>query len=81
MGQDWGGRRQLNPDNCPKISGSQVRQHAKELNITVKRDGLGMWFYYSNNVWYTLGQTNYLALHCLERVESMIKEREENYDK
>lgn len=73
MSQDWGGRRPLNPSNCPRISGKQVCKEAKCYGIEVKREGLGMWWYKKNGLWYTLGQTNYLAFNFLQII---IKERD-----
>lgn len=65
MGNDWGGRRALNPDNCRKVSGDEVRSLASMLAVRVKRDGLGMWFHEKDGQWITLGQTNFLALRQL----------------
>jgi hypothetical protein len=67
--QDWGGRRPLNPDNCPHVSGEDVRKFAHSYSISVKREGYGMWWYKPrhSDSWLTLGQTNYLALSLLKR--------------
>jgi len=68
MGQDWGGRRALNPTGCPKVSGSDVRAYAAAHGFEVKREGLGMWWFKSaRHDWLTCGQTNYLALKHLKR--------------
>lgn len=74
MGQDWGGRRKLNPDDAPRVSGKQVREKAAALGIEVKNKGLygrgGMWFWKRpDGQWYTLEQTNYLAMEQLRRIE------------
>lgn len=74
MGQDWGGRRKLNPDDAPRVSGKQVRAKATSLGIEIKNEGLygrgGMWFWKRpDGKWYTLGQTNYLAIEQLSRIE------------
>lgn len=72
MGQDWGGRRPLNPPNAPKVTGNMLFQYAKEHNIKIKRDGYwwasGMWMYCDNEKWFTAGQTNYLAMETLKRL-------------
>ena len=73
MGQDWGGKRPLNPDNCLKISSKQVYERANHLGIKIKREGLGMWWYQKNDCWFTLGQTNYLAFMHLLKVGKEFK--------
>ena len=67
-GRDWGGRRKLNPDNCPHVSGKDVREYAQKHNIKIMREGLGMWFFFDGKTRYTLGQTNFLALEWLKRI-------------
>ena len=37
MGQDWGGRRKINPDGCPVITSKMVLAKAEELGIDVLR--------------------------------------------
>lgn len=75
MGQDWGGRTKLNPENCPKVAGKQVRARAKRLRLEVKREGIGMWWVKKEDgKWYTLGQTNYLAIRYLKVVHEERKE-------
>ena len=66
MGQDWGGRTKLNPENCPRVTGRQVEELADTHGIQVKREAQGMWFVFKQGQWYTLGQTNYLALKQLQ---------------
>lgn len=76
QGRDWGGRYKSNPKDCPKVSGSEVRAFAEQNGFKVKNEGLygsgGMWLVIINKIWYTLGQTNYLAL---SRLEYMVSER------
>lgn len=69
--QDWGGRRKVNPDNVPKISRKDVLSEAKKLGVEIRREGLGMWLVYieEKHNWYTLGQTNHLALENLQRFD------------
>jgi len=73
MGQDWGGRRKENPDNCPKISGKQVREKAKYLGIEVKRNGYENWWYKNNGQWYTGGTTNYICWKLLDEIFEELK--------
>lgn len=78
MGQDWGGRRRLNPENCPTITRSMVILRAAELGIKVRRGHIlsehafqnserGTWWAYSydKKQWLTIGDTNFLALSWL----------------
>lgn len=69
MGNDWGGRRKLNPDNAARVTRQQVLKYAADHRIEVKRDGLGsgMWFFKRGPVWCTLGQTNYIALRWMQK--------------
>lgn len=73
MGQDWGGRRPLNPEGCPKVTADQVRSRAKRLGIEVKREGKGMWWFKKESQWYTLGMTNFLAIRFLKVVHKQRK--------
>ena len=66
--QDWGGRRKLNPDNAPRVSRQDILGFAQQHAIVVRREGLGMWFRLDGSTWYTIGQTNYLAMECLRRL-------------
>ena len=66
--QDWGGRRKANPDNAPRVTRQQVIDMAYRHDIEIKRASLGMWFYKNDCTWYTLGQTNYLALRQLRQM-------------
>ncbi len=74
MGQDWGGRRKANPENCPKVTHQMVLDLAKEKGIEVKRgdffgydrhfvgsDKAMWWAMFPNGEWRTIGMTNYLA--------------------
>lgn len=66
--QDWGGRRKLNPDDAPRVDREDVRKFAHSYSISVKREGLGMWWRMDvNGKWWTLGMTNYLALKEIKR--------------
>lgn len=58
------GRKALNPPDCVKVTSQQVLDKATELGLSLKREGIGMWFVWEEKKqqWYTLGQTNYLAL-------------------
>jgi hypothetical protein len=69
MGQDWGGRRKVNPDNIKRVTRKSVLDFAKKLDIEVMREGQGMWLYKKNDIWYTLGQTNYIAIQTLTKLE------------
>jgi hypothetical protein len=83
MGQDWGGRRKVNPENCPKVTNKEVEAKAKELNLTIQLGDFsridhefmyspqGMWWYQNpmDKRWYTIGMTNYLALCFLQQIE------------
>ena len=78
MGQDWGGRRKENPPNAPRITSCEVTEFAQQNDIETRREGLGMWFYLKDSIWYTLGQTNYLALtHLTRLILDRLNEREE----
>ena len=66
--QDWGGRRKANPDNAPRVTRQEVIDLANNCDIEIKRAGLGIWFFKSEGTWYTLGQTNYLALRQLRQL-------------
>ena len=70
MGQDWGGRRASNPAGIPRITARQVVKCAAEHGLVVKREGPGwsMWFVLRNGNWITLGDTNYLAIQQLKRL-------------
>lgn len=81
MGRDWGGRRAPNPDNCPKVSGQDVRKRAEEIGLESKRDGLGMWFFKRGGEWYTLGQTNFLALNYLDHMDECALWERASYDR
>jgi hypothetical protein len=74
MGQDWGGRKRLNPENCAKITYKDVLEIAKQLSIEIKRGSYsrydnnfiaskrGTWWIMKNDGdWMTIGDTNYLA--------------------
>lgn len=70
MGQDWGGRRPLNPPDACKVTRKQVEEFAYQHSIKIKREGRGMWFYYDaeKGGWYTAGMTNYIAIHALNKI-------------
>lgn len=69
-GRDWGGRRPLNPPDCPRVDAADVHALALRLGLELKRDGRGMWFYRRpGKGWRTLGMTNFLALEFLQRLE------------
>lgn len=84
MGQDWGGRRRENPENCPKVSQKDVITLAQALNIKVFRGGFfangeaynephGTWWYKDyQGTWRTLGTTNYLAVMHLNGLKAEI---------
>ena len=68
MGNDWGGRKKLNPENAPRVSAKQVRHLASSIGVDVRRDGCGgAWWFYDGQ-WLTLGQTNYLAMVRLQEM-------------
>lgn len=70
MGQDWGGRRPMNPPNCPKVTRKQVLKFAENINVTIWREGYGMWWFMRDDgASVTLGQTNYIALEYLKRMK------------
>ncbi|MFA5036422.1 MAG: hypothetical protein WC479_04530 [Candidatus Izemoplasmatales bacterium] len=91
MGQDWGGRRKVNPENCPKVTDKEVEAKAKELVLEVQRGDFsrrdhgfmhspqGTWWYRNpiDNKWYTIGATNYWALHFLCNIEEARKQASE----
>lgn len=78
MGQDWGGRKKLNPEDCPKVTSQQVAALAQDAGVEIFRGGFladgssyqephGTWWYKDREgTWRTLGMTNYLAI-CLIR--------------
>lgn len=74
MGQDWGGRRALNPPNVPRVSYRDVLAYAESHNMEVKREGYiwasGMWSgrIKGSSIWRTIGQTNYLALTHMQDI-------------
>lgn len=79
MGNDWGGRRKINPDDCPKVTGETVRTKAAMLNVFVRRGDFiginfhpsdrGIWWYLENGKWLILGATNYVAFSNLTFME------------
>ena len=86
MGQDWGGRRKSNPDNCPKITKKMVYDLASELGIEIRRGDYfhdlsfyhsdrGTWWIYNIEFkWVTMGDTNYWAYCNLLKIkEKQIK--------
>lgn len=79
MGNDWGGRRAVNPPDAPRVTADQVREVAELAGVEVKRDGAGWtqwWVLRPGDVWRTLGATtNYLALQELQRLAVNVKER------
>jgi hypothetical protein len=90
MGQDWGGRHKVNPENCPKVTDRMVSAKAVELGLKVQRGDFSridhkfmygsqsVWWYQNpiDNKWYTIGATNYWALHFLFRIEESRKQAE-----
>lgn len=78
MGQDWGGRKPLNPLDCPKVTAKQVIAKAQDYGIEIFRGGFfsdgssypssqGPWWYKDRQGnWLVLQNTNYLALTALE---------------
>ncbi len=91
MGQDWGGRHKVNPENCPEVTQEEIITKALELDLKVKRGDFsrvdhkfvqgtqGVWWYQNpiNNKWYTIGETNYWALYFLSNIEAARKQSEE----
>jgi hypothetical protein len=89
MGQDWGGRRKQNPENCPVVTVKQVTDKALSMSVEVKRGDFhgskndrwfgecdhGTWWYLNklNGMWYTIGDTNYLALCELSKIDKLSK--------
>jgi hypothetical protein len=79
MGQDWGGRRRMNPEGCPKVTAEDVLAKAAVMGVEVKRGGwfkstgsfyhsaYGTWWI-KEDVWRQIGGTNFLALQYLERI-------------
>lgn len=72
MGNDWGGRRKMNPEGCPKVTRQDVLDYAKSKGVEVWNDGdygaRGTWWQKDENgVSLTLGITNYIALQTLKR--------------
>jgi len=61
------GRTPLNPQNCPRVTHKNVLKIANLLGVLVRREGKGMWFRRNppQETWFTLGQTNYIALSQL----------------
>lgn len=76
MGHDWGGRKRENPLGCPRVSRTQVEALALSLGLSVRREGLGMWLVKRGEQWFTLGQTNYVALENLRRQYPATREEE-----
>lgn len=80
MGQDWGGRRPLNPPDAPKVTKQDVETAAKEAGLQVFRGGFfhdkttyqsdraTWWVLADNGQWYTLGDTNYIALTSIQEI-------------
>lgn len=67
-GQDWGGRRKVNPSGAPRVTRNDVLRFAQENGLTVRRDGLSNWWLLNDDgVWRTSGITNFLALSHLRR--------------
>lgn len=78
MGQDWGGRRRINPIDAPKVSKQDVYTFAEKHGINVQRaittgSGLypsnqGPWWRFDRikEEWLTCGNTNYECIHHLE---------------
>jgi hypothetical protein len=87
MGQDWGGRHKVNPENCPKVTDRDVISKAVELGLEVQRGEFSRidhkfmnstqatWWYLNpvDNKWYTIGMTNYWALYFLNEIENARK--------
>jgi hypothetical protein len=87
MGQDWGGRKPLNPPGVPRVTRQQVLDAAAKLGVKVRRvirysaqgslfqSDRGWWQYEANpGDWRGIGDTNYWAA---ENLWSMIHEMEE----
>lgn len=86
MGQDWGGRRKVNPDGCPVITSKMVLAKADELGIEMLRGepstspggGFipslgGMWWICGDKL-ISAGATNYFALETLRRIERLLED-------
>lgn len=65
-GYDSSARRQINPDNVSKVTQAQVEAKAKELGLTLWRDGQ-MWCWWDGKGWHNGYQTNYLMLQGMVR--------------
>jgi hypothetical protein len=68
MGQDWGGRRKVNPARVPKTTRKQVEHFAAENNVQIKRPGPGngtWWLLFPDGQWRTAGMTNWIALQSI----------------
>ena len=84
-----GGRRKQNPENCPVVTAKQVTDKALSMSVEVKRGDFhgskndkwflecdhGTWWMFNklSGVWYTIGDTNYIALCTLERIDKLCK--------
>lgn len=65
MGQDWGGRRKSNPDECPIVSSVEVIAFAKERGFELRKNVV--WFVKEKDgEWRSIGDTNYWALENLK---------------
>ena len=84
-----GGRRKQNPENCPIVTAQQVKDKALSMSIEIKRGDFhgskndrwflecdhGTWWMLNklDNNWYTIGDTNYIALCKLETIDKLCK--------
>jgi hypothetical protein len=83
------GRTSLNPPNCKKVTRQMVMNAANKINVEVRREGKGMWWFKRKSEWMTLGQTNFLAWYTITEILTpnhiakaleIIKEETENAD-
>jgi len=86
MGQDWGGRRKLNPNNAPVVTAKEVEDYAASMGVTVFRatqtryslhpSSRGTWWYETEKGYVSLGDTNFIALQTLKCLEGEAKAQE-----
>lgn len=70
MGNDYGGRKAVNPAGSPRVSVDQVYSAAQAAGVLVKRESAGWamwWVQRPGDVWRTLATTNLLAVRELQK--------------